>query len=240
MLGFLSRLIPACIPFRQRFSCILLQFVIPYGHCGASPVPVWWAAMRNGASKRPPGPDAGVRAAYAYDVGRAAVRGRSRTASPAAEPQCGASLAGAARCAKCRLGVAADCKGVCRPRASRHVSGLDACSQSGMPPLSFIFGIGNFAYKEGGQFGVATGLRWDAASWPRGKLSGFHISEKHKTLHMGNVEMQSERPVSAVNFHLLLACNMACTHCFAANLSGKTPPDQRRRQGGPDDIQGRV
>ena len=36
--------------------------------------------------------------------------------------------------------------------------------------------------------------------------------------------MQSERPVSAVNFHLLLACNMACTHCFAANLSGKRLP----------------
>lgn len=32
-------------------------------------------------------------------------------------------------------------------------------------------------------------------------------------------------PVPAVNFHLLLQCNMACNHCFAANLSGKRLPD---------------
>lgn len=29
----------------------------------------------------------------------------------------------------------------------------------------------------------------------------------------------AKRPVPAVNYHLLLTCNMACGHCFAANLS---------------------
>ena len=38
---------------------------------------------------------------------------------------------------------------------------------------------------------------------------------------MSDCEVQTKQPVSAVNFHLLLACNMACTHCFAANLPGK-------------------
>ena len=33
-------------------------------------------------------------------------------------------------------------------------------------------------------------------------------------------------PVPAVNYHLLLPCNMACGHCFAANLSGNRLPDE--------------
>ena len=32
------------------------------------------------------------------------------------------------------------------------------------------------------------------------------------------------QPVPAVNFHLLLACNMACSHCFASNIAPKCMP----------------
>lgn len=42
---------------------------------------------------------------------------------------------------------------------------------------------------------------------------------------MDNACSRAERPVPAVNYHLLLACNMACGHCFAANLSGNRLPD---------------
>ena len=36
---------------------------------------------------------------------------------------------------------------------------------------------------------------------------------------MDNTGACAKRPVPAVNYHLLLACNMECGHCFAANLS---------------------
>ena len=42
---------------------------------------------------------------------------------------------------------------------------------------------------------------------------------------MDDAGTRAKRPVPAVNFHLLLGCNMRCGHCFAANLSGKRLPD---------------
>ena len=42
---------------------------------------------------------------------------------------------------------------------------------------------------------------------------------------MDNTNAGTKPPVPAVNYHLLLACNMACSHCFAANLSEKRLPD---------------
>ena len=41
---------------------------------------------------------------------------------------------------------------------------------------------------------------------------------------MSDCGMRAKRPIPAVNFHLLLACNMVCAHCFAANLSGRRLP----------------
>ena len=42
---------------------------------------------------------------------------------------------------------------------------------------------------------------------------------------MDDTSARAKRPVPAVNYHLLLACNMACTHCFAANLSADRLPE---------------
>lgn len=44
--------------------------------------------------------------------------------------------------------------------------------------------------------------------------------------HDGISSTRAKPPVPSVNYHLLLACNMACGHCFAANLSGKRLPDE--------------
>ena len=41
---------------------------------------------------------------------------------------------------------------------------------------------------------------------------------------MPNIQKKPRQNVPAVNFHLLLACNMACTHCFASNLAAERLP----------------
>ena len=41
---------------------------------------------------------------------------------------------------------------------------------------------------------------------------------------MADTQKKPRQPVPSVNFHLLLACNMTCIHCFAANLSAKRLP----------------
>ena len=41
---------------------------------------------------------------------------------------------------------------------------------------------------------------------------------------MTSIQEKPNLPVQAVNFHLLMACNMACGHCFASNISPKCMP----------------
>ena len=41
---------------------------------------------------------------------------------------------------------------------------------------------------------------------------------------MDNASANTKLPVPSVNYHLLLACNMACSHCFADSLSAKHLP----------------
>ena len=41
---------------------------------------------------------------------------------------------------------------------------------------------------------------------------------------MDNVGANAKLPVPSANYHLLLACNMACSHCFANRLSAKRLP----------------
>lgn len=41
---------------------------------------------------------------------------------------------------------------------------------------------------------------------------------------MDSSSTRAKPPVPSVNYHLLLACNMACGHCFAANLSKERLP----------------
>ena len=54
---------------------------------------------------------------------------------------------------------------------------------------------------------------------------GFGTEQMPEGRPMDYAGARAKRPVPAVNYHLLLACNMACSHCFAANLSGDRLPN---------------